>query len=402
MNYLVAADYCFLDKPGGMGRVAWDVAIVMRDRGHRVAMVCSRLALRSDSPPVSESDGIRILRYDRPQVASWHPRRAKRMVDAAAEATRKWFGAEAWDVVHIHSPFTGTGVVNALGNDPRYIFTVHSPIVLEQKINWATQGLAGRVKMAFGFGILKRIESNLLKISDGIQTLSEFTRSQIDHFYGLGHRVTVIPHWSRHDLKRNHTKREARQRLGWPLDEKILFTVRRHGQRYGLDVAIQALGPIASERRCFFVVGGDGPLRPSLEAMAKKIGCGDQVRFVGRLTDEDLALAYQAADLFVLPTVALECFGLITQEAFAYGCPVLSTDACAIPETMRPIMPQFIVPAGDVLALRQKVEDFLMGKLEPPPPEALIEYLDRRFGAEVVLPKMIDLLESRQPTNPAA
>ncbi|MCG8403891.1 MAG: glycosyltransferase family 4 protein [Phycisphaerales bacterium] len=393
MNYLVAVDYCFVDKPGGMGRVAWDVATAMRDRGHCVSMISARQNSGADLPPVSETDGIRILRYDRPQLLGWHPRRAQRAIDAAAEATRKWLGSETWDVVHIHTPFTGTGVLKALGDGPRYVYTVHSPLVLEQKINWATQGFGGRVKMAFGFGALKRIEGNLLKASHGIQTLSEFTRSQIEHYYGLAHRVTVIPHWRRQDLKRIHTKQEARQQLGWPQDEKMLFTVRRHGKRYGLDVAIQAIGPIAAEGRCLFVVGGDGPLRPTLEAMAREQGCGDRVRFTGRLSDKDLILAYQAADLFILPTVALECFGLITQEAFAFGCPVLSTDACAIPETMRPIMPQFIVPAGDASALRQKVEDYLAGKLKPPPPEALVDYLDQRFHESVVLPKMFELLE---------
>ena len=56
-------------------------------------------------------------------------------------------------------------------------------------------------------------------------------------------------------------------------------------------------------------------------------------------TLKGMALWYEAADLFVLPTTALECFGLITMEAFAHGCPVLSTDAAAVPESMRPIMP---------------------------------------------------------------
>ena len=127
--------------------------------------------------------------------------------------------------------------------------------------------------------------------------------------------------------------------------------------------------------------------------MARELGGDGCVRFTGRISDEALALSYEAADLFVLPTVALECFGLITLEAFAFGCPVLSTDSCALPETMQPILPDFIVPAGNVLALQQKVDDFLTGKLVPVPAEKLVEYLTEKYDESVVLPRLIKLLE---------
>ena len=392
MNYLSAGS-CFLDQPGGAERVAWDTALAMRDRGHAVTIVCTRQSAGDGPGSLSESHGVRILRYDRPSLASWHPRRAERAIQAAAQATRKWLGHETWDVVHIHAPFTGVGVMRALGDGPRYIYTMHSPMVLEQKINWANQGIPGRIKLAFGLGRLKRIEGDLLNKCAGIQTLSEFTRRQVDHFHGLGDRVTVVPHWRRSDLKRVHTKVEARRRLGWPENEKILFTVRRHASRYGLDIAIRAITPLAAEGRCIFVLAGDGPLRTSFEAMARELGGDGCVRFTGRISDEALALSYEAADLFVLPTVALECFGLITLEAFAFGCPVLSTDSCALPETMQPILPDFIVPAGNVLALQQKVDDFLTGKLVPVPAEKLVEYLTEKYDESVVLPRLIKLLE---------
>ena len=70
-----------------------------------------------------------------------------------------------------------------------------------------------------------------------------------------------------------------------------------------------------------FYIGGDGELRPSLERLSAELGATEKIRFTGRLSDEDLLLAYQAADLFVLPTLALECFGLISIEAMSFGCP---------------------------------------------------------------------------------
>jgi glycosyltransferase involved in cell wall biosynthesis len=48
------------------------------------------------------------------------------------------------------------------------------------------------------------------------------------------------------------------------------------------------------------------------------------VTFLGRVEDRLLPLAYAACDAFVLPTRALECFGLIALEALSAGRPVLS------------------------------------------------------------------------------
>ena len=93
--------------------------------------------------------------------------------------------------------------------------------------------------------------------------------------------------------QREISKKEARQRLGWPESDRILFTVRGLGPRYGIDVAIQAVAPLAAEGRCRFYIGGDGPLRQSFEQLATDLGVADRVCFMGRISDEHLALAYQ-------------------------------------------------------------------------------------------------------------
>jgi len=208
--------------------------------------------------------------------------------------------------------------------------------------------------------------------------------------------MEVVPHWCREEQRRTCTRTEARQKLGWPEDKKIFFTVRILGPRYGIDTAIRAIGPHTRDGSCVFYVAGDGPCRADLEQLARRGGCGEGVQFLGRIPDETLALAYQAADLFVLPTRSLECFGLIILEALSYGCPVLSTDAGAIPETMRGILPDFIVPAGDEQALAVKVRRFLDGSLEPPAAEELSRYTRERYHRKVVLPRLFRIIEGRR------
>lgn len=395
MKYLIAVDDCFLDRPGGMGRVAWDIAMLMRDRGHDVAMVAARPQPGGDAAALTTERGIRILRYSRPILPAWYPLRARRTVATATQAIREYLGREPWDVVHMHSPFTGRGALQALGPAPRYLYTVHSPVVMEQQINWANQGAIGRLKLAFGLGALRRIEHTVLRAADQIHTLSEYTRNKVQEFYGLGNRVVVVPHWRRPELRRELSKSEARRCLGWPVDETILLTVRKLAPRYGLDVAIRAIAPLARERACMFVIAGDGPSRVALTDLACSLGVGERVRFTGRLDETQLALAYQAADLFVLPTAALECFGLIVIEALAFGCPIVSTDAGAIPELMQPILPNFTVPAGNRDALESKIRDVLAGRITPPPAAALTAYVERAFGKEHVTSQLVGFLEGR-------
>ncbi len=170
--------------------------------------------------------------------------------------------------------------------------------------------------------------------------------------------------------------------------------MRIHGPRYGLDVAIKAIGPLTKSHGCRFYIGGDGPLRPTLEALARELGVSDRVRFMGRLSDPDLKLAYQAADLFVLPTLALECFGLITVEAMSFGVPVIGTDAGATPEILEPLLPNYIVPAGDVATLAERVRSFLDGKLVTPDEQTIIDHIESRFSRDVVAPRLVEMLES--------
>ena len=393
MKYLVAVDDCFLDRPGGMGRVAWDIAMLMCDRGHTVAMVAARPQPSAEGSHVSVHDGIRVLRYSRPSLPRWHPLRAQRIIRAVQRATQQHFGGEHWDLVHMHSALTAAGVLSALGARPRYVYTLHSPIVMEQQINWASQGTVGQLKLISGLGILARIERKVLASCDRIHTLSEYSRTQVEHLHGLKGRVSVIPHWQRPELRREYAKAEARRQLGWPIDETILLTVRTLGPRYGIDVAIRAVAPLARQGLCVFAVGGDGPQRVPLILLAQSLNAGERIWFLGRLTETQLALAYQAADLFLLPTRALECFGLIVLEALAFGCPVLGTDAGAIPELLRPILPDCIVPAGDNAALQDKVQDFLAGRLSIAAETHLIAHVERYFGKPVIAPRIAALLE---------
>jgi phosphatidylinositol alpha-1,6-mannosyltransferase len=78
-------------------------------------------------------------------------------------------------------------------------------------------------------------------------------------------------------------------------------------------------------------VVGEGPDRARLERIARDLGVTEAVTFTGRLSDEDLAEAYETAALFAMPArhstgrgAQGEGFGVVYVEAGATGLPVVA------------------------------------------------------------------------------
>jgi glycosyltransferase involved in cell wall biosynthesis len=103
------------------------------------------------------------------------------------------------------------------------------------------------------------------------------------------------------------------------------------GHRYLLE-AWRKLRDLASEARLW--LAGDGPLRPSLEALARELGLGDSVRFLGTVSHNALLDMYKRGGiaLTVLPSIDMgngghEGIPVALMEAMSYGVPVIGTRA---------------------------------------------------------------------------
>ena len=130
----------------------------------------------------------------------------------------------------------------------------------------------------------------------------------------------------------------------------ILLFAGRMVRYKGLDVLMRALPGLDVET----VLVGDGPLRSSLEALATELGIADRVRFVGKVTDEELLAWYHASDAFVLPSISRqEAFGIVQLEAMLSELPVVSTDVpTGVPWVNQHERTGLTVQPGDVAALR--------------------------------------------------
>jgi glycosyltransferase involved in cell wall biosynthesis len=184
------------------------------------------------------------------------------------------------------------------------------------------------------------------------------------------------------------SRREARERLGWPSDRPILLTVRRLARRMGLEGLVDAIGLLKrTHPNVLLLIGGKGLIIDELRARIQEAKLQDNVRMLGFVSDADLPLAYAAADLTVVPTMALEGFGLVTAEALAAGTPVVGTPVGGTPEVLRGLEPQLIFDSVEPRALAERLNEILSGRV-PLPDEMACRAHAARYGWEVVAPQM--------------
>ena len=104
-------------------------------------------------------------------------------------------------------------------------------------------------------------------------------------------------------------------------NKPIVFFVGRHIPYKGIDCLIKADEFI--ENDCVILIAGKGPQDEYL----KTIPCSDRVKFLGRLSDDDLRVYSHAADIFAFPSVTkAEAFGIALAEAmYCKSVPVTFT-----------------------------------------------------------------------------
>jgi glycosyltransferase involved in cell wall biosynthesis len=104
---------------------------------------------------------------------------------------------------------------------------------------------------------------------------------------------------------------------------RIVLFVGRLAYYKGVDYLVRAMKDVDGT----LLLVGEGPLEVELKGLAASMGVQDRCVFLGKASDEELPLYYQACDVFVLPSVApTEAYGIVQLEAMACGKPVVSTN----------------------------------------------------------------------------
>ena len=205
--------------------------------------------------------------------------------------------------------------------------------------------------------LVLRLDVAGIRRAAAVIAVSETTKDEIVSHLGLPPaRVAVVYEGVDHEVFRPVAPAD----LGFP----YVIYVGSEQPRKDLATLIRAFARLKRDARFrglkLVKVGGasgsEASLREATRAATAAAGVADDVEFVGRVPEADLPRLYAGAECFVLTSLH-EGFGLPPIEAMACGCPVVVTNAGALPEVAGP--GAVVVPVGDDAAVARAVAEII-------------------------------------------
>lgn len=215
-----------------------------------------------------------------------------------------------------------------------------------------------------------KIEQEIMNSADVIIATSNYEKQDFVDFYKInGNNVKVIPCGV--NLKKfKHTDiSEARNKIKFLLEDKIILFVGRLEWRKGIATLFQGIAeflkvnPLLRDKLKVLIVGGSIGKRGSklekeelkrLKDIAKKLNIREKIGFTGNLPQEKLRYYYSAANVCVTPSY-YEPFGLIPLEAMSCKIPVIVSDTGGLRYTVKNRKTGLLFPPRQPKILAEKL-----------------------------------------------
>jgi glycosyltransferase involved in cell wall biosynthesis len=266
------------------------------------------------------------------------------------------------DAINLHFALYSFPILDILPQGVPVTFNFHGP--------WAAESGEEIVNKKFSLWLKKQlIEQSTYNRCDRFIVLSKAFGEILHQKYQVPwQKINIIPGGVDIDhFQSNLSRQQARIKLGWPTNRPILFTSRRLVHRMGLDKLLQAIAIVkAGIPDIWLAIAGRGHIQALLQQQAKELGLENNVKFLGFLPENDLPVAYQAADLTVMPSQSFEGFGLAIVESLACGTPVLCTPVGGMPEILQNFSPDLITDDITVESIADKLAQIMLEKLPLP------------------------------------
>lgn len=364
----------FAEKPGGLERVFFGLF------NHLADFNVQATGLVAGSAAVRELSGGKVDSFappDTPLLTRWTRLR---------RALRVRLQQQAPDLIAAHFALYAFPVLDMIRA---------YPLVVHFHGSWALESVV-EAKPRLRIRLIRFLEHRVYQRATRFIVLSHAFKEVLRNTYNVPDaRIDVVPGGV--DTARYNTKltmNEARAELGWPSKRPILLTVRRLIRRQGLENLIDAVVRLREQHPdVLLYIAGQGDLKGDLERRIQTLGVAENVRLLGFVPDDKLALTYRAATLSVVPTVAHEGFGLITAESLAAGTPVLVTPVGGLPEVVGGLSSDLILPDSSVASLVSGIGAVLAGTRVLPTSEACQGYARQHFDDRIVAARVRQVYE---------
>ena len=267
-------------------------------------------------------------------------------------------------LVHLHSAFTWTTVFASISIKKTPVLVQcyeERPLLqlfLETPERVRYNYLASYLLKVFFFerALKKRVDCFLVLNTAAERYFSRLVGAEKVHLSPMGIDFSVY---------RRIDKNRARDDLGLDSSKKYVLCVAGMVERKGLDYLIQSMPPIRERLPdTELLLVGEGYYKTHLQLLAQKLHIPDKIHFIPagdaetRVPDEELPLYYNAADVFVLPSLT-EALGVVGIEAMACGTPFIGTNVEGIPSLVEQFEAGVLIPPRDSNAIASAVINVL-------------------------------------------
>ncbi|MGQ9873584.1 glycosyltransferase family 4 protein [Leptodesmis sp.] len=204
--------------------------------------------------------------------------------------------------------------------------------------------------------------------SDAIVVYGEHVKRYLINEGVSAERIFVAAHAVDNDTyNREVTEEEKaalRRKLGIAPDQKVVLYLGRLEEVKGLPHLLEAFASLSRED-AVLLIAGTGSERKRLEQKAQELNIMSQTHFTGYVPPEETVPFYAITWVYVLPSITTpeskETWGLVVNEAFNQGVPIIATDAigAAAGGLVQGGVNGFIVPERDSAALAQALQRIL-------------------------------------------
>lgn len=345
---IVIALYYYLPYISGLSIYARRLAESLVARRHQVVIITSQhdRALEREE---TES-GVRIRR-----VPVWLRLDKGALMPGFVPAILRE-GRDA-DVINLHLPMAEAALV-ALAEPGKTVITYHCDVRLNQR------GPMGRLVERAIFGLMRlavaraRVAvTQTLDYAAATRVLHRF----LDRVVVIPPPVPLAPQAALNGLGADYFRHRAQV----PRGARTIGFVGRIVYEKGIDFLIHAFYDLVKHHDdVYLLIAGDyrdvmgGSVKSTL--MRFLAGRDERIRFLGRLSDDELDGFYRFIDVLALPSIdPLEAYGMVQVEAMLRGKPVVSTDLPGVRTIVRRTGMGEIVPRRDPHALAVALERIL-------------------------------------------
>ena len=365
----------FPEQPGGLNRFYYDCCNYLPKAGVDIHGL------------VAGSDNIATT--SKGKVSAFAPREAPLLQrwQGIRQSLRDRLSSDNYNLVVSHFSLYTLPVLDQLKDQP---------LVMHFQGPWALEGqVEGSKPLSTWFK--KTLENQAYQRSTQFIVLSQAFHKVLHETYGIPQdRINIIPGGVNVERFNSPlTSSQARTQLDWPQDRPILFAARRLAKRMGLENLITAMATVkATQPDALLLIAGKGALAEPLQAQIETLGLSDNVRLLGYVSDEDLVLAYRAANFSVVPTTSFEGFGLIVIESLAAGTPVLGTPIGGIPEILRPFSEQLLFDDASADAIARGICEVFTDQRQLPDEAACKTYVNEHYAWPVIAKQIKGVYQS--------